>query len=234
MKEGNGKLLFRMTQPSPVWRRLAADLASVVQALVLCGPANPGRPSTTIPPINEASFFARVYFVWANTVVLAAGALPPIQIKDLPPLPVAETAEPSCTELSNLWEAERVRSVIEGRSASLLKVIVRFVWKDEATTLAFKLCGWLVASMVSNAILLPLVINNLTSNNPAWQGYVIALFFLVSEGLRSAAVNHRELFVSIIQVCLSLPRLVIVAACRLVHGSWRCHASPRGGAVVAA
>lgn len=173
------------------WRRFVAGLAAIVQALILCGPPNPGPPSTAVSPATGASILARVYFIWANAVVLAAGRLPPIQIRDLPPLPPGDTSEPSCRAVETLWESERLKAERDGRPSSLLSALVRFLWRDEALTLAFKLCGWLVAGMVSNAVLLPLVIQSLAPSVPPWQGYVAALLFLVSEGTRSATVNQR-------------------------------------------
>lgn len=172
-------------------RRARTAIAAVVQALILCGPPNPGPPSTTVAPASSASILSRVYFVWANAVVLAAGRLPPIQIRDLPPLPPEDAAEPSCRLIEALWEAERREATRGGRPASLLSALVRFLWRDEALTLVFKLCGWLVAGTVSNAVLLPLVIHSLAPSSPVWLGYVAAVLFLVSEGTRSATVNQR-------------------------------------------
>lgn len=171
-----------------MWRRLVATISSAVQTVVLLGPT-PERPSPAVSPLNGASLLSRAYFTWANGVVLAAGELPPIQIADLPPLLSLDKAMPSRNKVAMLWEAERLQSGVEGRSASLIAALVRFLWRDEVWVLVFK-GGWLVASMVSNAVLLPLIIQSFSDGSPAWWGYVIAVLFLASEGLRSAFVNQ--------------------------------------------
>ena len=131
-----------------------------------------------------------MYFIWANAVVLTAGRLPPIQIRDLSPLRPSETAEPSRREVALLWEAEQQTARLVGRPPSLLVALMRFLWRDEALTLTFKLCCWLVASMISNAVLLPLLIRSFSDGSPVWQGYIIAFLFLVTEGARSLFVSH--------------------------------------------
>jgi hypothetical protein len=173
---------------------LLRALSNVVQAVVLCGPPNPTLSSTSDPssssPLASAGLLSRTYFIWANAVVLAAGRLPPIQLRALPPLLPEDTATRTRDELSALWSREVVAASHRNSPPNLRFAICRLLWRDEAAVLAFKLVGWLVASAVSSSILLRSLITFFSDGSPAWWGYVIALLYVVTEGVRSAAINQ--------------------------------------------
>ncbi len=149
----------------------------------------------------SASLLSRAYFIWASPLVAGCGAAgleggrpgAALAQADLPPLRDAESARTTAEAVAAAWQAEQARARDRGAAPSLAAALLRVVAGDLARVSLFKL-GWLVCSMLSNALLLSRVLAYLAAPPPpagpspaVGAGLVVA--FVVTETARSLCVN---------------------------------------------
>lgn len=186
---------------APCLRRSAACARASAAAVVLgVSPSAPfARPGS--PPLASASLLSRLYFVWVSPLIAAlAGAgfadgRPPsaLAMSDLWLLRDEESSAGAAALVSNAWVAERGAARAARRAPSFARALLRAVWSDMVLVFVLKM-GWLLFSMISNALLLRAVLAYFRdSSATAAGGAALVAAYVAAETGRSLCVNQHWL-----------------------------------------
>ena len=166
----------------------------VVEVAVLCAAQRPKEwVSPAVSPLATAGLFSRLYYTWASPfIAFAAYGGRRIEIADLWPLRTYESSAPAERVLAAEWEGEVARARARAREPSFFNAAWRFVRREAALIVLYKL-GWLLFSLISNAVLLREILLYFTSDRSMGYGIGLVLAFLASETGRSVCVNQHWL-----------------------------------------
>jgi ATP-binding cassette subfamily C (CFTR/MRP) protein 5 len=191
-----------VNRPCGCMRAMCSGLGNLLEHMILCTSRSTPYVKEANTPFGRAGVFSRIYFTWASPLIthIATSGLP-VSLADLWELRTSETAADSVDQLNTVWADEQLRARAIGRQPSFAKAAFRTIRWSLLKVCIFKL-GWLIFSLISNALLLGEVIAYFSSDKPLWYGIILVFCFLLSETFRSICVNQHWLIATLMGIRL--------------------------------